>query len=112
MNLRFESNTIRVRVSAEEAEKLFIEKYFSATFPFPGKFIFFKILCSLDTKVTSISLNENFEMYIPFSDLERLIHPPAHSSERCDELSGTFTSNGQSVVLRFEIDRFSRKRKI
>lgn len=112
MNLRFDSNSIRVRVSQDEAEKLLSEKHLSEVLPFPGKNLCFKIYCDGENEngTPGLHMNEHFEMHISFQVLERLLQSVEKGSKKIDELSSPFLSEGRSAELRFEIDRFSRKK--
>ena len=116
MNLRFDSNSIRVRVSKDEAEKLLSEKHLSEVLPFPGKNLRFKINCDEDksegkpSENPSIRMDEHFEMHVSFQNLTRMLQPAEKGSKKSDELSGFFISEGRPAEVRFEIDRFSRKK--
>lgn len=103
MNLRFDSKSIRIRVSQEEAEKLASEKQIREQLPFPEENLNVIISC---TEGTDLTLNENFEMNVPYQDLQRILQ----ASSKEDELRGNFTSHSLQAELRFEIDRFTRKK--
>jgi hypothetical protein len=115
-SFRLDPDSIRVRVSLEEARTLLKQESLNVTWSLPGQTVELKVmLYPRDEELTLVTTQgfKNLELRVPAQPFKTLIAELQSEPKRKVDpsLSAAFQQGGTSNSLKFEIDIFSLKRK-
>lgn len=115
MNLRLDSNSIRIRVSLEEAKFLFHDGKIETTLPLPTGDLFLELIQDVQEKLSlGSSHNQRINLGVPSSVLKGLLLEIASVSPSSKQALGvceTIYFDAKPIELRFEIDCFTTRQK-
>ena len=114
MNLKLDTDSIRVRMNYDEAIRLVLEGESRECFPIFSDSL--EVCVSPHTKNLCFVENTNgksFRLYIPKEKLETILEAAVKNNnpkkEEC-EMHDILQIGGRPIEIRFEVDRFSMRR--